>query len=162
MEHEKCLEMFQCNAQIAPILLLMLALCSCMETFDLLSHVRLFYAWDATSRFCRRVITHNSSTWNFVGCRSDKRYEGSQCMRTPSRGVRVCSSSEQHAEITGNSIRRFLVQDAQLFTLLRQSFRPSVPPSGWPSVTFLNFEQFSRNCPCPTIRDWGAVYPALF
>ena len=31
-----------------------------------------------------------------------------------------------------------------------------------PSVTFLNCEQFSHYCSCPTVRDWIAVYPALF
>ena len=30
-----------------------------------------------------------------------------------------------------------------------------------PSVTFLNSEQFSHYCSCPTVRDWIAVYPAL-
>ena len=29
-------------------------------------------------------------------------------------------------------------------------------------VTFLIRERFRHYCPCPTVRDWGAVYPALF
>ena len=29
-------------------------------------------------------------------------------------------------------------------------------------VTFLNSERFSHYCSCPTVRDWIAVYPALF
>ena len=29
------------------------------------------------------------------------------------------------------------------------------------SVTLLNSERFSHYCPCPTVRDWFAVYPAL-
>ena len=28
--------------------------------------------------------------------------------------------------------------------------------------TFLNSERFSHYCSCPTVRDWIAVYPALF
>ena len=36
-----------------------------------------------------------------------------------------------------------------------RSIRPSVPPS----VTFLNSEHYGS---CPTVRDWIAVYPALF
>ena len=35
------------------------------------------------------------------------------------------------------------------------------PPSR-PSVTFFNSKWFSHYCSCPTIRDWIAVYPALF
>ena len=31
-----------------------------------------------------------------------------------------------------------------------------------PSITFLNSERFLHYCSCPTIRDWIAVYPALF
>ena len=31
-----------------------------------------------------------------------------------------------------------------------------------PSVTFLNSERFLHYCSCPTVRDWIAVYPALF
>ena len=38
----------------------------------------------------------------------------------------------------------------------------SVGPSVRPSVTFLNSERFLRYCSCPTVRDWIAVYPALF
>ena len=38
----------------------------------------------------------------------------------------------------------------------------SVGPSVVPSVTFLNSERFSQRCSCPTVRDWIAVYPALF
>ena len=30
------------------------------------------------------------------------------------------------------------------------------------SVTFLNSKRFSHYCSCPTVRDWIAVYPALF
>ena len=30
------------------------------------------------------------------------------------------------------------------------------------SVTFLNSERFWHYCSCPTVRDWIAVYPALF
>ena len=29
-------------------------------------------------------------------------------------------------------------------------------------VTFLNSERFSHYCSCPTVRDWIAVYLALF
>ena len=38
----------------------------------------------------------------------------------------------------------------------------SVGRSVRPSVTFLNSERFSHYCFCPTVRDWIAVYPALF
>ena len=38
----------------------------------------------------------------------------------------------------------------------------SVRPSVRPSVTFLNCDRFSHYCSCPTVRDWIAVYPALF
>ena len=42
--------------------------------------------------------------------------------------------------------------------LVRWSFGPSVRRS----VSFLNCKQFLHYCPCPTVRDAGAVYPALF
>ena len=42
------------------------------------------------------------------------------------------------------------------------SVRPVVRPSVRPSVTLLNCERFSHYCSCPTIRDWIAMYPALF
>ena len=29
-------------------------------------------------------------------------------------------------------------------------------------VTFLNSERFLHYCSCPTVRNWIAVYPALF
>ena len=45
---------------------------------------------------------------------------------------------------------------------LAVSVGPSVRPSVGPSVTFLNSERFSHYCSCPTVRDWIAVYPALF
>ena len=49
----------------------------------------------------------------------------------------------------------FLVADTRLYSLpLAMSVRPS--------VTFLNSKRFSQYCSCPTIRDWIAVYPALF
>ena len=48
----------------------------------------------------------------------------------------------------------FLVADTRLCTLPCWSIRPS--------VTFLNFVQFLHYCSCPTVRDWIAVYPALF
>ena len=38
----------------------------------------------------------------------------------------------------------------------------SVGPSVGPSVTFLNSERVLHYCSCPTVRDWIAVYPALF
>ena len=43
-----------------------------------------------------------------------------------------------------------------------RSVGPSVRLSVRPSVTFLNYERFSHYCSCPTVRDWIAVYPALF
>ena len=56
----------------------------------------------------------------------------------------------------------FLVADTRLYTLPCRSVRPSVRWSIGPSVTFLNCEQFSHYCSFPTVRDWIAVYPALF
>ena len=38
----------------------------------------------------------------------------------------------------------------------------SVGPSIGRSVTFLNSDWFLHYCSCPTVRDWIAVYPALF
>ena len=38
----------------------------------------------------------------------------------------------------------------------------SVHPSIRPSKIFLNYERFLHCCPCPTVRDCLAVYPALF
>ena len=52
----------------------------------------------------------------------------------------------------------FLVADTRLYTLPCRSVGRSVRPS----VTFLNSERFSHYCSCPTVRDWIAVYPALF
>ena len=37
-----------------------------------------------------------------------------------------------------------------------------VGPSVRRSVTFLNSGWFLHYCSCPTVRDWIAVYPALF
>ena len=37
-----------------------------------------------------------------------------------------------------------------------------VGPSVGRSVTFLNSKRFLHYCSCPTVRDWTAVYPALF
>ena len=42
------------------------------------------------------------------------------------------------------------------------SVGPSVRRSVGPPVIFLNSERFSHYCSCPTVRDWIAVYPALF
>ena len=55
-------------------------------------------------------------------------------------------------------IVHFLVADTRLYTLPCRSVGPSVRPS----VTFLNSERFLQYCSCPTVRDWIAVYPALF
>ena len=52
----------------------------------------------------------------------------------------------------------FLVADTRLYTSPCRSVGPSVGPS----VRFLNSERFSHYCSCPTVRDWIAVYPALF
>ena len=60
----------------------------------------------------------------------------------------------------------FLVADMRLYTLPCRSVGryvgPSVRRSVRPSVTFLNSGRFSHYCSCPTVRDWIAVYPALF
>ena len=56
----------------------------------------------------------------------------------------------------------FLVADTRLYTLPCWKVGRSVCPSVHPSVTFLNSEQFLHYCSCPTVRDWIAVYPALF
>ena len=52
----------------------------------------------------------------------------------------------------------FLVADTRLYTLPCRSVGRSVRRS----VTFLNSDWFSHYCSCPTVRDWIAVYPALF
>ena len=52
----------------------------------------------------------------------------------------------------------FLVADMQLYTLPCWSVRPSVHPS----KMFFNYERFLHYCSYPTVRDWIAVYPALF
>ena len=56
------------------------------------------------------------------------------------------------------SIYLFLVADTRLYTLPCRSVGRSVRPS----ITFLNCEWFSHNGSCPTVRDWIAMYPALF
>ena len=53
---------------------------------------------------------------------------------------------------------KFLVADKRVYTLLCRSVGRSVGPS----VTFLNSKRFLHYCSCPTVRDWTAVYPALF
>ena len=50
-----------------------------------------------------------------------------------------------------------LVVDTRLYTLPCRSVRPSVHPK-----YFWNCERFSLYCSCTTVRDWIAVYPALF
>merc|ERR1712074_280478 len=45
---------------------------------------------------------------------------------------------------------------------LAMSVGRSIRRSVRPSVTFLISERFLRYCSCPTVRDWIAVYPALF
>ena len=57
---------------------------------------------------------------------------------------------------------RFLVACTRLYTLPCRSVGRSVSRSVRPSVTFLNSEWFLHYCSCPTVRDWIAVYPALF
>ena len=56
----------------------------------------------------------------------------------------------------------FLVADTQLYTLPCRSVGRSVGTSIRLSVTMLNCERFSHYRSCPTVRDWIAVYPALF
>ena len=61
------------------------------------------------------------------------------------------------------SVRRFqvtlfLVADTRLYTLPCRSVRRYVGTS----EIFLNCEWFLHYSPCPTIRDYIAVYPALF
>ena len=51
-------------------------------------------------------------------------------------------------------LSKFLVAATRLYTLPCRYVRPS--------VTFLNCERFLLYCSCPTVRDWIAVYPALF
>ena len=50
----------------------------------------------------------------------------------------------------------------ELAILVHWSVCMSNSPSKSPSVTFLNCERFLQFCPCPTIPDCPAVYPALF
>ena len=52
----------------------------------------------------------------------------------------------------------FLIAHTRLYTLPYWSVGQYVRPS----VTFLNSEIFLHYCSCPTVRDWIAVYPALF
>ena len=52
----------------------------------------------------------------------------------------------------------FLVADTQIYTLPCWSVHWCVRRL----VTFLNCERFSHYGSCPTVRDWIAVYPALF
>ena len=59
-------------------------------------------------------------------------------------------------------MKLFLVADTRLYILLCRSVGRYVGPSVGRSVTFLNSERFSHYCSCPTVRDWIAVYPALF
>ena len=47
----------------------------------------------------------------------------------------------------------FLIADTLPFRSVRPLDR---------DVTFLNSERFSHYCSCPTVRDWIAVYLALF
>ena len=56
----------------------------------------------------------------------------------------------------------FLVADKRLYTLPCWSVGWSVGRSVGPSVAFLNSERFSHYCFRPTVRDWIAMYPALF
>ena len=51
-----------------------------------------------------------------------------------------------------------LAGDTRLYTSPCRSVRLPVRRS----VTFLNCERFLQYCPCPTVRDAGVVYPALF
>ena len=59
---------------------------------------------------------------------------------------------------TYDSLQFYLLSLFSLYNSLCRSVRRSVLRS----VTFLNFERLSRNSSCPTVRDWIAVYPALF
>ena len=52
-------------------------------------------------------------------------------------------------------VHMFLVSDTRLYTLPCWSVRPSVRHIS-------KFMRFSHYCSCPTVRDWIAVYPALF
>ena len=55
-----------------------------------------------------------------------------------------------------------LVSRGHVTLHLAMSVGRSVRPSVGPSVTFLNSERFLHYNSCPTVRDWIAVYPALF
>ena len=55
-----------------------------------------------------------------------------------------------------------LVSRGQATLHLAVSVGRSVRWSVGPSVTFLNSKLFSHYCSCPTVRDWIAVFPALF
>ena len=62
-----------------------------------------------------------------------------------------------HSDSKLHSIRfscTFLVADTRLYTLQCRLVGRS--------VTCLNSERFLNYCSCPTVRDWIAVYPALF
>ena len=64
--------------------------------------------------------------------------------------------------IAENVSSPYLVADTRLYTLPCRLVGRSVHPSVRPSATFLNSERFLQYCSCPTVRDWIAVYPALF
>ena len=60
---------------------------------------------------------------------------------------------ERHFDVEfGREKASFLVADTRLYTLLCRSVGPK----------FYNCERFSHYCSCPAVRDWIAVYPALF
>ena len=65
-----------------------------------------------------------------------------------------------------NVYEQFLLSRGHATLHLAVSVGPSVgrsvSPSIRPSVTFLNSDQFLQYCSCPTVRDWIAVYLALF
>ena len=52
------------------------------------------------------------------------------------------------------------VSPSALFSRKHATLHLAVSVGG--SVTFLNCEPFSHYCSCPTVRDWIAVYLALF
>ena len=83
-------------------------------------------------------------------------------MREACTSRQTSSSPINHYQVVLQWHYRFLVADTRLYTLPCRSVGRSVGRYVGPSVTFLNSERFLHYCSCPTVRDWIAVYPALF
>ena len=75
----------------------------------------------------------------------------------------ICEDTPKHLSVSQfDSGLSYLVADTRLYTLPCRSVRRSIRRSVGPSVRHIFESRFSHYCSRPTVRNWIAVYQALF